>query len=100
LTWEARALRRLPVRAFHLLPREGTKGPKGVGPSLGIRIQRDGGVEEGTVVAGAFVMPWFAAIPYRLPGDPAWRGARILALWPDSLEAEVFRATRVRLRWN
>jgi hypothetical protein len=57
---------------------------------------------EGYVCAGAFVTPWFTAIPFRLDGDGRWRKVwpRLLPLWPDSLDAEAFRQVRVRLKWS
>ena len=70
---------------------------------LGIRLQLQSTTDivQGEVLAGAFVMPWFATVPYRLSGDRWIRKIwpRTLPLWRDSLDAEAFRETRVRLRW-
>ena len=73
---------------------------------LGIRLKKGGAnqidPQQGEVLTGAFVMPWFATVPYRLPGDGAQKKIwpRALPLWRDSMNAEDFRAVRVRLRWT
>lgn len=73
---------------------------------LGIRLKKGGANPrdqlQGEVLTGAFVMPWFATVPYRLPGDGALKKIwpRTLPLWRDSMNAEDFRAVRVRLRWT
>lgn len=56
----------------------------------------------GVVLDGCFVAPWFTAIRFRLDDDPAWRRAwpRVVALWPDSIDAEQFRQLRVLLKWK
>lgn len=76
------------------------------GPKLGIRLQcgrkHNMQFQQADVLKGAFVMPWFTAVPYRLPGDGFIRQIwpRILPLWRDSLDADAFRAVRMRLRWT
>ncbi len=79
------------------------------GPALGIRVRYRGRAgqmvapeHDGTVPAGSFVTPWFTALRYRLPQDPAWRRLwpRVIPLWPDSIGAEDFRRTRVALKWK
>jgi hypothetical protein len=76
---------------------------------LGIRVRfakaakQAAAVEhEGTVLPKAFVSPWFSALRYRLPGDPAWRRywPRVIPLWPDGLDAAEFRKVRVMLKWK
>ncbi len=78
-------------------------------PRLGIRLRfanraRVSGATEqdGVILPGAFVSPWFTAMRYRLVGDAAWRRwwPRVIPLWPDSLNAEDFRKTRVALKWK
>lgn len=97
------------VRAFYLV--ELDAGATGGNDSeaatratkLGIRLQcNNAAIQQGEVSDGAFVMPWFAAVPYRLPGDGRIRKfwPRTLPLWRDSMNAEDFRAVRVRLRWT
>ena len=101
------------VRAFYWVELDadvaGSNDRKAAAPvptpktKLGIRLQcRNAAVQQGEVSDGAFVMPWFAAVPYRLPGDGRIRKLwpRILPLWRDSMNAEDFRAVRVRLRWT
>ena len=67
-----------------------------------LRLQGAANMVQGEVLAGAFVMAWFATVPYRLPNDGWFRKIwpRTLPLWRDSLDAEAFRETRVRLRWT
>ncbi len=94
------------VAAFYFFEVEDTKAEK---PSTGaprqmirLRYAHDGGESEAAVCAGAFVSPLFSNIPYLRVGDPAWRRVmpHVITLWRDSLEAEEFRQTRVRLRWK
>lgn len=83
--------------------------PAGDAPALGIRVRFRGRADQtsapehdGTVSAGSFVTPWFTALRYRLPQDPAWRRLwpRVIPLWPDSIGVEDFRRTRVALKWK
>ncbi len=72
-------------------------------PVLGIRVRcADASEVQGTVMANAFVTPWFASIPYRERTDPRWRAwwPRVVPLWRDALDADAFREIRVRLRWH
>ncbi len=94
----------------------GTSGTKGPAPGTGADASRLGirlrfanaakhplGAEcDATVLPRAFVSPWFTALRYRLPGDPAWRRwwPRVIPLWPDSLDSAEFRKTRVALKWK
>jgi hypothetical protein len=57
---------------------------------------------DGVVLSGAFVSPWFTAVRYALPHDPAWRKwwPHIIPVWPDSIDAESFRRVRVALKWK
>jgi hypothetical protein len=50
----------------------------------------------------AFVMPWFAAIPYAFDTDQAWRKLwpRLLPVWCDGIDADAFRRLRVQLKWR
>lgn len=110
--WEVRPLflrGATAVRAFYLLELDAevmdSNDHKGATPAkkLGIRLQcSNAAIRQGEVLDGAFVMPWFAAVPYRLPGDGRIRKLwpRTLSLWRDSMKAEDFRAVRVRLRWT
>ncbi len=70
---------------------------------LGIRLRfKNATIRQGEVKEGAFVMPWFANVPYQLPNDGWLRKIwpRTIPLWPDSLDADAFRQVRVRLRWQ
>lgn len=112
----ALTLLRVPqsVTAFYLfdIERDASLRPPGQGAAgavLGIRVRHRGHSQrsaanehEGTVPAGSFVTPWFTALRYRLPQDPAWRRAwpRVIPLWSDSIGAEDFRRTRVALKWK
>jgi hypothetical protein len=51
---------------------------------------------------GAFVTPWFTAVPYSLENDRAWRKfwPRVLPIWRDGIEADAFRRVRVQLKWR
>ena len=114
---------RQSVRAFYLFDRDpgpmaaagavqtpaGPSGPARGRPALSIRVRlarapltegADG--FEGDVLGGAFVSPWFAALRFRLPGDPPWRRwlPRIIPLWSDSIDADQFRRIRVLLKWK
>ena len=57
---------------------------------------------EGIVLSGAFVSPWFTALPYALADDPRWRKwwPRIIPIWRDSIAADQFRRLRVALKWK
>ncbi len=78
-------------------------------PKLGIRVKFANATKnptalerDATVLPKAFVSPWFTALRYRLPDDPAWRRfwPRVIPLWPDSLDAQEFRKIRVMLKWK
>ena len=58
--------------------------------------------EDGVILNGAFVSPWFTAVRYALPQDPRWRKwwPHIIPLWPDSIDADAFRRVRVALKWK
>ena len=99
------------VRAFYLVELDADADAESdqdsktatLATKLGIRLQCNNAVIlQGDVADGAFVMPWFATVPYRLPGDGRIRKLwpRTLPLWRDSMNAEDFRAVRVRLRWT
>jgi len=80
-----------------------TGEPRGLaGTQLGLRLKlRDGRtIEDATIVGGAFVLPIMTTVPYRLPGDRWWRRSRILTIWADSIDREMFRQVRVQLRWR
>lgn len=71
---------------------------------MAIRIDTEGGIEiedrqrnliHGRVVPGSFVTPAFTTLCY-LPEDA--RLARSIAIWPDSLPPDAFRALRVWLK--
>ncbi len=101
----ARLLGTRTVRAFYLVdadPLPGAEAQARTG-GLGIRTMAQGSPEqEGSILSGAYVSPWFSSLPYCLASDPPWRRRwpRTIALWPDSLEAEEFRRLRVRLKWH
>jgi hypothetical protein len=52
------------------------------------------------VLPQTYVSVYFTSVAYRLGGDPAWRRyvPRVIAVWPDALEAEAYRQVRVLLR--
>ncbi len=52
------------------------------------------------VLAQTYVSVYFTSIAYRRASDPAWRRyfPRILAIWPDAVDAELYRQVRVLLR--
>ena len=102
------------VTAFYLLdmksPTDAAEGSNAAESAvLAIRLrhnavqsQKVAAEVEGVVLVGAYVTPWFTSLPYRLPTDPGWRQwwPRIIALWPDSLDADAFRRVRVQLKWK
>ena len=126
MAWDLRLILlrgRQSVRAFYLFDRDpaliaaagitqapdGGSGPSRGRPALSIRVRLARaplaeGAEgiEGEVLGGSFVSPWFAAVRFRLPGDPPWRRwlPRIIPLWCDSIDADQFRRTRVLLKWK
>jgi len=61
------------------------------GPSIAV----DG--IEGRIVAGSFVAPWLTIVHWK-PRDA--RFTRTLAVLPDAIDPEAFRALRVILRWS
>lgn len=77
-------------------------------PKLGIRVRFVNGARhlhaerDGVVMRATFVSPWFTALRYQLAGDVAWRRwwPRMIALWPDNLNADAFRKVRVALKWK
>jgi hypothetical protein len=102
------------VVAFHLVdidraPPMISSGPRDTRAPLGVCVRFRGHAgqttsteRDGTVLAGNFVTPWFTALRYRLPGDPAWRRLwpRVIPLWSDSVGSDDFRRTRVALKWK
>ncbi len=98
------------VAAFYLFDLDNPEtGADPEAPRLGIRVRYRNAASllaapehEGAVLRNAFVSPWFTAMRYRLPGDPAWRRwwPRAISLWPDSINAEDFRKVRVALKWK
>ncbi|MEP7154970.1 MAG: hypothetical protein ABI905_04310 [Betaproteobacteria bacterium] len=105
------------VGAFYLFdldragPRtaEGARAAGSDAPKLGIQIRFANAAKhllsaerEGVVLPKAFVSPYFTALRYRLPDDPAWRRywPRVIPLWTDSLDADEFRRLRVMLKWK
>ena len=52
---------------------------------------------EGHIVAGSFVASWLTIVHWR-PSDS--RFTRTLAVLPDAIDGEAFRALRVILRWS
>ncbi|MCY7386477.1 MAG: hypothetical protein LH481_00160, partial [Burkholderiales bacterium] len=100
------------VNAFYLFDLDVLRDP-GSTPSnqakLGIRVRyvRAYGLlptneAEGIILSGAFVSPWFTAVRYALPRDPAWRKwwPHIIPVWADSVAADAFRRLRVALKWK
>ena len=76
---------------------------------MGIRVRyaiasglADAREDEGVILSGAFVSPWFTAVRYTLPHDPRWRKwwPHIIPLWSDSVAADAFRQLRVALKWK
>ncbi len=103
---------RQSVGAFYLydldLPRESDDAAaKSKVPKLGIRLRYvrqapDQAADEGIILSGAFVSPWFTTVRYALPHDARWRKwwPHIIPLWPDSMAPDAFRQLRVALRWK
>jgi hypothetical protein len=52
---------------------------------------------EGSIVAGSFVAPWLTIVHWKPRGA---RFTHTLAVLPDAIDAEAFRALRVILRWS
>lgn len=52
------------------------------------------------VLPQTYVSVYFTSVAYRRDADPAWRRylPRILAVWPDAVDAEAYRQVRVLLR--
>ena len=100
------------VNAFYLFDLDVADDPGKVMPQpakMGIRVRnvRESGLlatneDEGIILSGAFVSPWFTAIRYGLPRDPAWRKwwPHIIPVWADSVAADAFRRLRVALKWK
>lgn len=100
------------VNAFYLFDLDDAHEPRNAvsqPAKLGIRVRyvRAYGLlptneAEGIILTGAFVSPWFTAIRYALPRDPAWRKwwPHIIPVWADSVDADAFRRLRVALKWK
>ena len=100
------------VNAFYLFDLDVSDGAGEVTSQpakLGIRVRhvRESGLlatnaNEGIILSGAFVSPWFTAVRYKLPRDPAWRKwwPHIIPVWADSVAADAFRRLRVALKWK
>lgn len=77
-------------------------------PRLGIRVKFANGTKhlhaerDGIVMRATFVSPLFTALRYQLANDVAWRRRwpRMIALWPDNLNADAFRKVRMALKWK
>jgi hypothetical protein len=54
----------------------------------------------GEVLSQTYVSVYFTSVSYRFAPDPSWRrfAPRILAIWPDAIDAESYRQVRVLLR--
>ncbi len=114
LAWDLRLIllkARASVGAFRVFDLDPPKDSVATvdSPKLGIRVRFANAKSnaaaperEGVVLRKAFVSPWFTALRYRLPDDPAWRRGwpRVIPLWPDSIDAEEFRKIRVALKWK
>ena len=101
------------VGAFYLFDLDrkapASEGAQHGAPRLGIHIRFANAAKhmllperDGVVLDKAFVSPWFTALRYRLPDDPAWRRywPHVIPLWQDALAADEFRKLRVMLKWK
>lgn len=54
----------------------------------------------GQVVEGSFVAPYLTVVRYRMAGAPRFGMDKAVLILPDSIDRELFRMLRVRLKWG
>jgi hypothetical protein len=105
----ARRLTPKAVAAFAFIEASVDDAATSEKPPLRVRfryVQRGTGSDvpeaEGVVLPKAYVSAYFTTFTYLLDGDAAWRRffPRIVVIWADAINAEQFRAVRVRLKWR
>jgi hypothetical protein len=61
---------------------------------------RNGKTARGCVVDGSFVAPYLTVVRYRVTGARRFSLGKSVLILPDSLDRELFRMLRVRLKWG
>ena len=74
-------------------------GKSGEADAIEVRL-RNGKTTRGHVVEGSFVAPYLTVVRYRVAGARRFNMDRSVLILPDSLDRELFRMLRVRLKWG
>jgi toxin CptA len=74
-------------------------GKSGEPDAIEVRL-RNGKTVRGCVVDGSFVAPYLTVVRYRAAGARRFSMDKSILILPDSLDREIFRMLRVRLKWG
>ena len=74
-------------------------GKSGEADAIEVRL-RNGETARGQVVEGSFVAPYLTVVRYRVAGARRFSIDKSVLILPDSLDRELFRMLRVRLKWG
>ena len=74
-------------------------GKSGEPDTIEVRL-RNGKTARGCVVEGSFVAPYLTVVRYRAAGARRFSMDKSVLILPDSLDRELFRMLRVRLKWG
>ena len=74
-------------------------GKSGEADAIEVRL-RNGKTARGQVVEGSFVAPSLTVVRYRVTGARRFSMDKSVLIFPDSLDRELFRMLRVRLKWG
>jgi hypothetical protein len=74
-------------------------GKSGEPDAIEVR-HRSGKTVRGCVVDGSFVAPYLTVVRYRAADARRFSMDKSVLIFPDSLERELFRRLRVRLKWG
>jgi len=74
-------------------------GKSGEADAIEVRL-RNGKTARGQVVEGSFVAPYLTVVRYRVTGARRFSMDKSVLILPDSIDRELFRMLRVRLKWG
>jgi len=74
-------------------------GKSGEADAIEVRL-RNGKTARGQVVEGSFVAPYLTVVRYRVTGARRFSLDKTVLILTDSIDRELFRMLRVRLKWG
>ena len=74
-------------------------GKSGEPDAIEVRLH-NGKTSRGYVMDGSFVAPYLTVVRYRAAGARRFSLGKSVLILPDSLDRELFRMLRVRLKWG